>query len=260
MANATLSPEVTDVLKRSTITGNVLVLPPGQLDRKLYEAVNKALTNAGGKWKKGTGHVFPSDPRAKLDLALETGVSVDEKKKFQAFYTPAALAAEVVQLAEVSGKSVLEPSAGAGAIVKECFAQGAKHATAVELNPEAFLLLGGLSVPSLYTPGVHFACYEADFLSLSGRTLPAFDRVVMNPPFTKGQDIEHVLHALKFLKPGGRLVAIMSPTVPASAKFSAGVLAAGCMPAKWRKVPEGTFKESGTNIRTVIAIIDKLSS
>jgi len=35
MANATLSPEVTDILSRAVITDNLLVLPPGQLERKL---------------------------------------------------------------------------------------------------------------------------------------------------------------------------------------------------------------------------------
>ena len=36
-----------------------------------------------------------------------------------------------------------------------------------------------------------------------------FDRILMNPPFEKFQDIEHVRRAYTFLKPGGRLVAIM---------------------------------------------------
>ncbi len=31
----------------------------------------------------------------------------------------------------------------------------------------------------------------------------------MNPPFSRQQDIRHVMHAAKFLKPGGRLVAVM---------------------------------------------------
>jgi len=114
MADAKVTGEVLGVLKRATITDNVLILPPGQLARPLYEAVNKALVNAGGRWNKGAkGHVFPSDPRPKLGLMLETGVSVDTKKKLQAFYSPAAVAARVVELAEVSGQNVLEPSAGA---------------------------------------------------------------------------------------------------------------------------------------------------
>jgi len=30
----------------------------------------------------------------------------------------------------------------------------------------------------------------------------------MNPPFENGADIKHIQHAMKMLKPGGRLVAI----------------------------------------------------
>ena len=48
---------------------------------------------------------------------------------------------------------------------------------------------------------------QADFLECNG-DLGTFDRIVMNPPFTNGDDIKHIMHALKMLKPGGRLVAI----------------------------------------------------
>ena len=40
------------------------------------------------------GFVFPSNPRAKLGLALKTGVVVDDKKLRQAFYTPKSVADE----------------------------------------------------------------------------------------------------------------------------------------------------------------------
>ena len=36
-----------------------------------------------------------------------------------------------------------------------------------------------------------------------------FDRIVMNPPFSRDQDARHVNHAFSFLKPGGKLVAIV---------------------------------------------------
>ena len=49
----------------------------------------------------------------------------------------------------------------------------------------------------------------SDFLECSAEQLGAlFDRVVMNPPFGAGADIQHITHALKMLKPGGRLVAL----------------------------------------------------
>lgn len=53
-------------------------------------------TNAGGRWNRSAqAHVFAGDPRPKLGLMLETGVAVDEQKKFQAFYTPPELAGPV---------------------------------------------------------------------------------------------------------------------------------------------------------------------
>ncbi|NKF21567.1 PLxRFG domain-containing protein [Solimonas marina] len=36
-----------------------------------------------------------------------------------------------------------------------------------------------------------------------------YDRIIMNPPFSDGRDMQHVRHAYDLLKPGGRLVAIM---------------------------------------------------
>lgn len=102
MADVVLTDEVKEVLSRATVDGNVLYLPEGQLDRKLYEAVNKALTNAGGKWKTRVGHVFPTDAGAKLAAMLGSGVSVDEKKRDQAFFTPPRIANRV---AEISGRS-----------------------------------------------------------------------------------------------------------------------------------------------------------
>ena len=67
MANYVLPVEVAEILTASQINGNSLYLPPQQLDRKTYEAVNKAIENLGGKWnKKAKTHVFPFDPAPKI--------------------------------------------------------------------------------------------------------------------------------------------------------------------------------------------------
>ena len=50
-------------------------------------------------------------------------------------------------------------------------------------------------------------------MQLSPEVVGRFDRVVMNPPFCRGRDLDHVRHALRFVAPGGRLVAIMSAGV-----------------------------------------------
>ncbi len=259
MANVKLSDEVRAVLEASTITENSVHLPPN-LERGLYEAVNKALTAAGGKWNRNAqAHLFQGDPRVKLGLALENGFVEDEKKKFQAFYTPPELAARVVELAEVSGQRVLEPSAGQGALVKECVAQGAGEINCVELNEDTRQTLIDLSAAH---PGrVHLEF--GDFMNW----VPDhgfYDRIVMNPPFTRDQDVIHVERALSFLKPGGILVAIMLDNMGRK-RFQCltgfldelgteAMLASripNAQPIYWfHKVPRGAFKD--TDVQTII--------
>src|SRR4030042_4964611 len=97
---------------------------------------------------------------------------------------------------------------------------------------------------------------QADFLSVEPK--PLYDRVVMNPPFEMQQDIDHVMHAWKFLKPGGRLVSIMSSGVlfrenKKTSEFRNHIDEFGNM----ERLPEGSFKESGTMVNTCIVVLDK---
>jgi predicted RNA methylase len=241
MADTILSSEVRGVLSRATTSGNVLVLPEGQLDRKLYEAVNKALTNAGGKWKRGTGHVFASDAAPKLSAMLGTGVAVDEKKRDQSFFTPRELALRVATLAEVAGYDVLEPSAGLGALALACMDSGANEVECFEINREHADKLLAAEWPT--TVG--------DFLRFQASR--RYARIVMNPPFTKNQDIKHVRHALTWLAPRGILTAIMLDNQTRKdfqeivAKYDPEII----------EVERGAFKESGTMIPTIIVKIVK---
>ena len=97
----------------------------------------------------------------------------------------------------------------------------------------------------------------ADFLTIEPN--PIYDLVVMNPPFDRERDIDHVTHALKFLKPDGRLVAVMSSgtewrTTKKSKAFQALMER---MKAKWTDLPAGAFSEQGTNVNTVIVSVYK---
>lgn len=243
MANTVLTKDVRDVLSRSTVQGNVIMLPEGQLDRKLYEAVNKALTNAGGKWKRGVGHVFPSDAGPKLTAMLGSGVSVDEKKRDQAFFTPPELAHQVVNLADVFGAMVLEPSAGRGALADACMNAGALDVSCFEINPEYAEELNKK----------HYTVIVADFLDYSPAKTSRYERIVMNPPFTKNQDIAHVNHALNWLAPGGILVSLMMPN---QSRKGFQKLVAEYDP-EIIEVERGAFKKSGTGIATIIVKISR---
>ena len=63
---------VNEIIKDSTIDGNVLKLPNKQLDRKTYIDVKKKLELIGGKWKGGKvmGFVFEQDPTALIDKVV----------------------------------------------------------------------------------------------------------------------------------------------------------------------------------------------
>jgi len=94
------------------------------------------------------------------------------------------------------GHTVLEPSAGIGHIADAVRAHADVELKLVEFNSDLIEVLAAKG----YDP-VH-----GNFLELH---FPA-DRIVMNPPFEKGQDIDHVRHAHGMLNAGGRLVSIMS--------------------------------------------------
>jgi len=248
MAHITLSDEVRRMLELCTFAGHVVKMP--QMDRKLYDAVNRVLNNAGGKWdRRAQGHVFPGDPREKLGLTLQTGKSIDEKKQYQAFYTPVPVARRILQGISYTGKRVLEPSAGDAAFA-DLLRLDAAEVICCELNPEA--------AEGLRAKGHHVV--EGDFLTQTAAGLGGpFDVVVMNPPFAHDQDIRHVHHAYSMLRPGGELIAIVSPGYTfgeTSAKSNFRQWLAD-LDATESDLTEGTFAESGTPIRTRIIALFK---
>ena len=114
--------------------------------------------------------------------------------------TPEAVGRMVIEQADLSpGLVVLEPSAGTGNLARLA-AEADTRVYCVEIQP-AF-------VEELRDSGLYRHVWARDFLEQ--RPAPEYDRVIMNPPFEKGADIRHVEHALRFLRPGGILVAVMS--------------------------------------------------
>jgi hypothetical protein len=75
----------------------------------------------------------------------------------------------------------------------------------------------------------------------------------MNPPFDRGRDIDHALHALKFLKPGARLHAVMSASTEfrQDAKATAFRVKVEKMGARWTDLPAGSFAPA-TYVNAVI--------
>lgn len=143
--------------------------------------------------------------------------------------------------------SVLEPSAGEGALALPAYKAG-HDVVCVELQPTR--------AAALQEAGLPVRC--RDFLTMRptefGRQ---FDRTIMNPPFDRGLDVEHVNHALQFLAPGGRLVAIMSAGTEfredaKTTAFRREVLER--RKGRFIDLPPGSFAPA-TNVNTALLVI-----
>lgn len=156
--------------------------------------------------------------------------------------TPDDLANHMVSLAGFSPRTrtrtgepelevfrVLEPSAGMGSITEAILHIASPvHVVSVELDLGRYEVLKNRK---LFAGRSCQTTILGDFLRLNQENLGEFDAVVMSPPFHSENDptadITHVRHAYSFLRPGGRLVAIMHPRLldgsPRSQTFLLGL-------------------------------------
>lgn len=271
-----ISDDVADVLRRGEWFGWLYRLPEGQLARPLYEAVDKVLRALGGKWARAErGHMFGLDAKEAMVAALDQGHVVDQKKTLEQFWTPDDLAARMVKALGITpGAHVLEPTAGCGRLVVVALAAGA-IVTAVELDRD---MIGHLIDIAAEKHGDLFV-FGADFMEWTPASPVPIDFVLMNPPFSVNQDIRHVRQAFRWLRPGGKLAAIMSPHFTfaedeASRNFreligypeqrGSGPAGVVCPPSHGsiaavsvEMLPANTFKQAGTGVSSVLVIMEK---
>lgn len=239
-----------EILNACTVIGNIVKLPDGQLSRELYQQIKTDLEKIGGKWKGGKimGFVFQEDPSDLLSDII-SGKKRNIKKEFQFFATPDYLADKMVKYAEVDIiDRILEPSAGQGAIINaihkiipnaiiDCY-------EAMPLNQKVLKFMQGVSF------------IGDDFMKAKD---DLYDIIIANPPFTKKQDIDHIRKMFSMLRPGGRLVTLCSPNYQylSDTKSHAFMSWLKEIRAVIEEIPKGTFKESGTSIKTILIVIDK---
>lgn len=181
------------------------------------------------------------------------------------FPTPREIIDLMLDHAQIQpGHMVLEPSAGKGDIADAIAERYNVCDCQLDLQPEEIRLTCievNHTLAGICTAKGH-DCIRNDFLETSdGGGSPFWDRVVMNPPFERGQDVDHVRHAYAALKPGGRLVAIMSAgtffrTDRKSQEFRDWM--AG-LNHESSKLPDDAFKSAfrSTGVSTWLVVIEK---
>jgi predicted RNA methylase len=258
--------DVLAVLKKAVIVDDSKIHLAERIDRKIYDKTKKVLDLLGCKWNRSSGmHCFDGGNAGDLlEEAIANESVVDFKKTLQFFETPEDIARKMADIATLRPTDrVLEPSAGLGAIARiACEIVGVENVVCYEADPQRRLALiqAGFSVRGHAEAGNDLC----DFLSVDPKRIVDIDVVLMNPPFARGQDIAHVLHAFKFLRPGGRLIAITSPgwTFRQEHKYQEFREFVDQHMFHQEALPAGTFKASGTNASAILLGLepDKIGS
>lgn len=219
-----------------------------QLDRKQYVSINEVLETIGLKWnRKEKAHVADCSPDELVDAIadmVETGEAETLKdiiKKFQFYETPREVAEYLVTLADIkSDDYVCEPSSWHWAIA-DCMKYMWDQLHVYEIDPVKCKVL----------EDKWFKVHNVDWLECNNIS---FDKIVANPPFSKSQDVKHILHMAKNLTKGGRLVSIASSSIQTRQWKLYDELRD--LDPKFIDLPEWSFRESGTMVNTVIVLID----
>ena len=224
----------------------------------LVEKVNAIL----GKYY---GEVLPDDTDGSREEDPLKNPKREMAKNFGFFPSPKYVVERVLEQAQINTDKmlrILEPSAGTGSIAYAAVGPHVKRdwqtdkttytshsVEVVEIQPE---LADALTRSNKFSLVMSW-----DFLDVPVKA--EFDRVLMNPPFDRERDIDHVMHASKFLKPGGRLVAVMSAGT--RVRETKKTLAfhkyiTDNFRVSWEDLPERSFSETGTNVNTTILILN----
>lgn len=215
--------------------------------KDLMDKVNKIIADF-------YGNVVPdayTDANTKGNFSKNTGVPA---KDLQFYPTPMPVIEKVLNDMDINFKEnskILEPSAGEGNICEALIAKGVypENITAIEISSQR--------CEKLEKTGVKVRCQNF----LTANLENDFDYVVMNPPFYGKHYMEHVYCAFNSLKKGGRLYAILPVTAQIGESKEHTAFHKWIKTVdrytwndyqRWYELPSGSFKESGTNVQTVV--------
>tara|TARA_R110000772_G_scaffold46279_3_gene105687 strand:+ start:594 stop:1322 length:729 start_codon:yes stop_codon:yes gene_type:complete len=231
-------------LKALTTDGNNAFLPKEPL--KDYAGLKTALTKANGKYSRNS-FSFPYPAKAIIGMLI-SGKVIDFKKEFQFFHTDKTVAEQMIN--EILGypERILEPSAGHGHLIDlliERFPDS--KIDAVELSELNFSIL-----KEKYKDNPNINLIQGDYLEF----IPdkKYDLIFANPPFSKNQDIEHVLKMYSEMEESrGQLISIMSSSWTfGSQKKQVEFRTFAEENFTIRTNDNGAFKSSGTMVQSVM--------
>ncbi|MFV3292392.1 hypothetical protein ACNFBR_27135 [Pseudomonas sp. NY11955] len=152
-------------------------------DAQLQDACRALLTHLAAKQEESAV--------AKAERAI-----IGQKVGIDFFPTPAAVAHRMAKLARIGkGDRVLEPSAGNGNLADAAAAAGGE-VDVIEISSQLRDILTAKG----------YAVVDHDFMGFTPEQ--PYQAILMNPPFSKRQDAEHIMRAFGMLAAGGTLVAI----------------------------------------------------
>lgn len=204
---------------------------------------NEQLREALIKIAEYSGKALPENKTQKLEREL-VGTKIPGF-----FPTPPALAKRMAEDLDIDAShNVLDPSAGSGNLMD----------AAREAQPEAEIW--GVEVNATLADLLEAKGHnveQGDFMDYDGAQ--PFDRIIMNPPYEKNIDIQHVQHAYELLAPGGRMAALVGEgAFSRSGKTETGFREwLEEVDADVEKLPANTFMDrtqvrtTGTNARYV---------
>lgn len=125
------------------------------------------------------------------------------------FPTPAEIGHRMLDPYDLTGKVVLEPSAGKGDLVRIALEHGASEVLACEIEPQLRAILNG-------------SCriVAHDFMDLAAEDVSHISCIVMNPPFSKAA--QHIKHAFEVAPPGCHIVALCNNSLLGHSSWRAG--------------------------------------
>jgi len=201
-----ISKAVCQELERAVCDGPLVRLHE-EAEPAAAEGAHKVLTRSGACWSnRYRGYMFadlyPFGQAAPLISQIITRRGAVNRPDRGVVSCPQSIAELMwgnLPIPPQEGWQALEPSAGHGALAAEGAARGCVMDCYEIDNDRA---------AEITRAGIARHVGTADFLTVPAR--PEYDAVVMYPPYRRNLAVDHILHAHRFLRPGGVLAALVS--------------------------------------------------